>query len=165
MQIRGHHPVRLCLPPFHRRGIVQCRNGALGWFGEFDGARRLRLCDSSTFSTALCCLHRYDVTTPSGFACHHSAGGELPCADTRTPPRQATPATPPQEGNNPPLRFLGIWCYAEHHPVKRSLTPLHRRGIAGYRHDAIAVVYLYWTSPLHRRGIARPYNSIGSSAV
>ncbi len=25
---------------------------------------------------------RYDTTTPSGFACHPSKGGELPCADT-----------------------------------------------------------------------------------
>ena len=142
-------------------------------------------------------------TTPSGCACHPSIGGELlsadamqslQCictrhlpsaggelmvqsgwvfADTMPPPRQASLATPPQEGNCLPLRFgeLGgagrlkfcryamfwveyalcqhiILCKypasgshdlmvqsgwdlanARHHPVKRSLTPLHRRGM------------------------------------
>ena len=58
VQIRGHHPVRLRLPPLRRRGIAQCR---------------------------------HEDTTPSGFACHPSRGGELLGADTRTPPRQATP--------------------------------------------------------------------------
>ena len=61
-------------------------------------------------------------TTPSGCACHPSAGGELPCADTGPPPRQASPATPPQEGN----------CLVQirgHHPVRLRLPPLHRRGI------------------------------------
>ena len=60
------------------------------------------------------------------------------------PPRQAEPATPPQEGNTTPSSFA---CHpstgGEYHPVRRSLPPLHRRGIAGYRRDAIAVVYLY----------------------
>ena len=78
-------------------------------------------------------LCRTPTTTPSGCACHPSTGGEwsgtilvqnpnnhpvrlrLPplhrrgmvrhytCADTRQPPRQAAPATPPQEGNGPAL--------------------------------------------------------------
>ena len=52
VQIRGHYPVRLRLPPLHRRGIALCR---------------------------------YEDNTPSGFARHPSTGGELLCADTRTP--------------------------------------------------------------------------------
>ena len=54
----------------------------------------------------------------------------MPCADTRTPPRQAELDTPPKEGN---CRYgLGnLRAQAVvHHPVKRSLTPLQRRGIA-----------------------------------
>ena len=38
-------------------------------------------------------------TTPSGFACHPSAGGELTGTEPTQPPRQAKPDTPPQEGN------------------------------------------------------------------
>ena len=44
-------------------------------------------------------MGRYDATTPSGCACHPSTRGELPWADTMQPPRQAPPATSPQEGN------------------------------------------------------------------
>ena len=44
-------------------------------------------------------LSRYEATTPSGFACHLSTGGELPGADMGQPPRQAELDTPPQEGN------------------------------------------------------------------
>ena len=69
------------------------------------------------------------ATTPSSGACHPSIGGRLPCADTGPPPRQAELDTPPQEGN----------CLVQirgHHPVKRSLTPLHRRGIALCRYGA-----------------------------
>ena len=66
-------------------------------------------------------------TTPSSSACHPPTGGELPQADTPQPPRQASPATPPQEGN----------CLKQtrhNHPVKLRLPPLHRRGIASSRH-------------------------------
>ena len=47
---------------------------------------------------------KHDATTPSGCACHPSTGGELAVryffnSPTIQPPRQATPATPPQEGN------------------------------------------------------------------
>ena len=135
VQIPGHHPVKLRLPPLHRRGIALCRYGA---------------------------------TTPSSFACHPSIGGELPCADTGPPPRQASLATPPQEGNcpvqirshhpvrlrrrvqtrcnrpsvsvldisppqegnGPPLLVDEFGGSAEHHPIKLRLPPLHRRGIA-----------------------------------
>ena len=65
---------------------------------------------------------RHATTTPSGFACHPSTGGELPGADTPRPPRQASPATPPQEGN----------CLVQtrhDHPVRLRLPPLHRRGM------------------------------------
>ena len=93
VQTRGHHPVRLRLPPLHRKGIAGCR---------------------------------HEATTLSGCACHPSTGEELPGADTRPPPRQAAPATPPQEGN----------CRVQtrgHHPVRLRLPPLHRRGISWYR--------------------------------
>ena len=157
MQTRYNHPVKLRLPPLHRRGIAWCRHG---------------------------------TTTPSSFACHPSTGGEchpvrlrLPPLHRRgMPPRQASPATPPQEGNATPSGFAchpstGGECHPVrlrrrvqtrcdcssvsilvisppqegnclvqtryNHPVKLRLPPLHRRGIAGYRRDAIAVVYLY----------------------
>ena len=118
VQIRGNHPVRLRLPPLHRRGIAQCR---------------------------------YEATTPSGFACHPSTGGELLSADTRQPPRQASPATPPQEGNCsvqirgnhpvrlrlPPLQRRGIAVQIRgNHPVRLRLPPLQRRGIAQCRYEA-----------------------------
>ena len=96
VQTRGNHPVRLRLPPLHRRGIAGCR---------------------------------HEATTSSGCACHPSTEGELPGTDTRQPPRQAAPATPPQEGN----------CRVQtrgNHPVRLRLPPLHRRGIAGCRHEA-----------------------------
>ena len=50
----------------------------------------------------------------------------MPSAEPTQPPRQASPATPPKEGN---------WLVQNphDHPVKRSLTPLHRRGISWYR--------------------------------
>ena len=67
-------------------------------------------------------------TTPSGFACHPSAGGELPGAGTTTPPRQAAPATPPQEGNC-------LVQVRQHHPVRLRLPPLHRRGIDSCRYE------------------------------
>ena len=50
----------------------------------------------------------YENITPSGCACHPSKGGELPGADTVQPPRQATPATPPQEGNTTPSGFAPL---------------------------------------------------------
>ena len=95
MQTRHNHPVRLRLPPLHRRGIDWCR---------------------------------HDTIAPSGFACHPSTGGELPGADTTQPPRQAAPATPPQEGN----------CLVQtrhNYSVRLRLPPLHRRGIDWCRHD------------------------------
>ena len=81
------------------------------------------------------------------------------CADTKQPPRQAEPATPPQEGNGPasclcryetttpsggachPSRG-GEWSgiifvqIRNNHSVRRSLPPLHRRGIV--RHHICA---------------------------
>ena len=47
---------------------------------------------------------KHDATTPSGFACHPSRGGELAVryffnSPMMQPPRQAAPATPPEEGN------------------------------------------------------------------
>ena len=127
-----HHPVRLCLPPLHRRGI----------------------------SGAVLFQQPHVTTTPSGYACHPSAGGELSSADTSQPPRQATPATPPQEGNclvqtrynhpvrlrrrvqtrcdcssvsvlviSPPQEGNCLVQIRHNHPVRLRLPPLHRRGI------------------------------------
>ena len=70
---------------------------------------------------------RYDTTTPPGFARHLSTGGELLSADTTQPPRRASPATSPQEGN----------CSVQirhNHPAGLRPPPLHRRGIAQCRH-------------------------------
>ena len=122
-------------------------------------------------------------TTPSGFACHPSTGEEctsqhhpvrlrLPPLHRRgmyftTPPHQAAPATPPQEGNvlhnttrqaapaTPPQEgnvlhnttpsgcachpSTGGECTSQHHPVRLRLPPLHRRG-------------MYFTIPLLWRG-------------
>ena len=126
VQIRGNHPVRLRLPPLHRRGMIWHYTCA-------DTRQPPRQAEPDTppqegngLALYLC---RYEATTPSGCACHPSIGGEwsgtilvqirgnhpvrlrLPplhrrgmvwhytCADTRQPPRQAAPATPPQEGN------------------------------------------------------------------
>ena len=50
-----------------------------------------------------------------------STGGELACADTGTPPRQAELDTPPKEGNCPPPEE-GNWLVQtrHNHPVRRS---------------------------------------------
>ena len=57
VQIRGHHPVRLCLPPLQRRGI----------------------------SGAILFQRPHDATTPSGEACHPSRGGEYQPVRLRLP--------------------------------------------------------------------------------
>ena len=103
MQNPHNHPVRLRLPPLHRRGISWCRT---------------------------------HTTTPSGCACHPSTGGELAGAEPTQLPRQASPATPPQEGN----WWRGAVKMVQNphnHPVRLRLPPLRRRGIVC----------------LHRRGI------------
>ena len=112
MQNLNNHPVRLRLPPLHRRGIDLCRT---------------------------------TTTTPSGYACHPSTGGELSSAEPQQPPRQATPATPPQEGEltcaepqqpprqatpaTPPQEGNCLVQNLNNHPVRLRLPPLHRRGI------------------------------------
>ena len=85
-------------------------------------------------------------TTPSGCACHPSRGGELPGAELQQPPRQAAPATPPQEGNCRVQNF-------NNHPVRLRLPPLQRRGIAASTGGEYHPVRLR-LPPLHRRGIA-----------
>ena len=128
VQIRGNHPVRLRLPPLHRRGINQ----------------------HHTFSTAPRGNHPVRLRLPPlhrrGMVRHYT------CADTRQPPRQASPATPPQEGNGPALYLCryeattpsGFACHPStggewsgtilvqirgNHPVRLRLPPLHRRGM------------------------------------
>ena len=128
IQTRQHHPVRLRLPPLHRRGMVRHHTYT-------DMTQPPRQAAPATppqeGNGPAPYLHRHDTTTPSGCACHPSTGGEwsgtiliqtrqhhpvrlrLPplhrrgmvrhhtYTDTTTPPRQAAPATPPQEGNGP----------------------------------------------------------------
>ena len=67
VQNHHNHPVRLRLPPLHRRGIAGCRYDAT------TPSDRTAVCFSSTNSVTFC---RYDATTPSGCACHPSTGGE-----------------------------------------------------------------------------------------
>ena len=103
-QIRCNHPVRLrrrvqtrcncssvsvlvISPPQERNCQVQTRHN-----------HPVRLCLSPLRRRRIA-LCRPAITTLSGFACHPSAGGELSSADPPQPPRQASPATPPQEGN------------------------------------------------------------------
>ena len=97
--------------------------------------------------------------------------GELGGASGCTPPRQAEPDTPPEEGN---CRYgLGnLRAQAVvHHPVGRSPTPLHRRGISWYRtHTTTPSGFARHPSRggelpppqegnccLQRRGMVRPY--------
>ena len=122
-----HHPVRLRLPPLHRGGncLVQMQDTTPSSFachpstgGELLSADarhhpvRLRhqvqmRCNRPSVSVLDIsppqegnCLVQMQDTTPSGFACHPSTGGELLSADAR------------------------------HHPVRLRLPPPHRRGIA-----------------------------------
>ena len=155
VQNRHNHPVRLRLPPLHRRGIV-CA----------EPPQPPRQAAPATPPQEGNCLCRCGTTTPSGCACHPSTGGELfvqmrhnhpvrlrlpplhrrgiVCADAAQPPRQAAPATPPQEGNClcrcGTTTPSGCACHPStggelfvqmrlNHPVRLRLPPLHRRGI------------------------------------
>ena len=84
-----------------------------GWFANIHGA--------SGYGCTLTILFQQPLlaTTPSGCACHPSRGGELTCADTQRPPRQAAPATPPKEGNVPTL-YLAQTLHD--HPVRLNRT-------------------------------------------
>ena len=179
IQIRSNHPVRLRLPPLHRKGMV--------WHYTYtDTKQPPRQATPATppqeGNGLALYLYRYEATTPSGFACHPSTGGEwsgtiliqirsnhpvrlrLPplhrrgmvwhytYTDTKQPPRQAAPATPPQEGNGLALYLYryeatapsGFACHPStggewsgtiliqirsNHPVRLRLPPLHRRGM------------------------------------
>ena len=136
LQNLNNHPVRLRLPPLHRRGIVCCRTSTTtpsgcachpSTGGELSVAEPQQPPRQAAPATPpqeegqalYLCRH---AATPSGFACHPSTGGELSVAEPQQPPRQASPATPPQEGN----------CLLQNlnnHPVRLRLPPLHRRGI------------------------------------
>ena len=133
-----------------RRGIAGCRGGELAGTEPTQPPRQAEL--DTPPEEGNCRVQRRGIswyrthtTAPSGFARHPFAGGELPLrfgelegASGCTPPRRAAPATPPEEGN---CRYgLGNWKAQAvvHHPVKRSLTPLHRRGIAGCRGGELA---------------------------
>ena len=89
VQNHHNHPVRLRLPPLHRRGIAQCRHHS-----QPSPVSCLPAAPLHRRGIAQC---RTTTTTPSGCACHPSTGGELLSAEPPQPPRQAAPATPPQE--------------------------------------------------------------------
>ena len=118
MQNPRDHPVKRSLTPLHRRGIAASTGG------ELTGAEPPQPPRQASPATppqeGNCRLQRRGIgwcrtttTTPSGFACHPSKGGELPYADTRTPPRQAELDTPPEEGNCR-LQRRGISWYKTH---------------------------------------------------
>ena len=103
---------------------------------------------------------KHDATTPSGFACHPSTGGELAGTEPTQPPRQASLATPPQEGNCPSTGGNWLVQNPHNHPVKLRLPPLHRRGVSWYRtHTTTPSSFACHPStggelPLHRRGVS-----------
>ena len=156
------HPVKRSLTPLHRRGISWyrthtttpsgfARHPSRGgeWSASTGGGISWYRTHMTTPSgCALPPLHRRGIswyrthtTTPSGYACHPSTGGELAGTEPTQPPRQAAPATPPQEGNC--RSGLGNWKAQAvvHHPVglrppplqRRGMVRLHRRGICWYR--------------------------------
>ena len=113
------------------------------------------------------------------------------CADTRQPPRQAAPATPPpQEGNGLALYLCrheattpsGCACHPSiggewsgtilvqirgNHPVRLRLPPLHRRGIAAPQEGNWLVQNPHdhpvklRSPPLQRRGMILPVWGMG----
>ena len=91
-----NHPVRLRLPPLHRRGIAGCRYGTTtpsgcachpSTGGEWSGTMLVQIRGNHPVRLRLPPLHR------RGMVRHHAY------TDTKQPPRRAAPATPPQEGN------------------------------------------------------------------
>ena len=135
-----HHPVRRSLPPLQRRGIALCRthtttpsSGADTPPGE-GPPRRCRYAQpprqAELDTPARGAEGNWGAQAVVCGACHPSTGGELAGADTHTPPRQAELDTPPEEGNcSPPEEGNCLVQIRHNHPVKRSLTPLQRKGI------------------------------------
>ena len=128
-----HHPVRLRLPPLHRRGIAECKGNMFG--------RIIKIpIDLLAQSAALFCP--YGVGEFSEYARHHPVRLRLPPLHRR--------GIAGCKGNmfgqiiKIPIDLLAqsaaLFCpygagkfseYARHHPVRLRLPPLHRRGIAG----------------------------------
>ena len=140
-----HHPVRLRLPPLQRRGIAAPQEGNTTPSGFVCHPSR-----GGELPLQWKGIGEYGCHHPVSFACHPSRGGELAGPPEEVgiqaslpplqegnwrvrmpPPRQAELDTPPEEGN----------CLVQirsHHPVKRSLTPLQRRGISRSRGGELA---------------------------
>ena len=155
IQIRGNHPVRLRLPPLHRRGMVRHH----AYTDTKQPPRQATPATPPQEGNGLALyLYRYEATTPSGYACHPSTGGELPGADTKQfYPVGLRLATPPQEGNGLALYLCGheattpsgcachpstgrewsgtiLMQIRSNHLVRLRPPPLHRRGMV--RHHA-----------------------------
>ena len=171
MQTRHNHPVKQSLTPLHRRGIAKC-----GYARQHPVRLRRRVrtrCNCPSVSVldtsppqegncqvqtrhnhpvkqSLTPLHRRGIAK-CGYARQHPVRLRRRVRTRcNCPSVSVLDISPPQEGN----------CQVQtrhNHPVKQSLTPLHRRGIAKCRHatttpsgfaagcrrDAIAPVYLY----------------------
>ena len=154
IQTRDNHPVGLRPPPLHRRGMVRHHT----YTDTRQPPRRASPATPPQERNGPApYLYRHETTTPSGFARHPSTGEEWSgtiliqtrhnhpvglrppplhrrgmvrhhtYTDTTQTPRRASPATPPQEGNGSGTILIQT---RHNHPVKRSLTPLHRRGIS-----------------------------------
>ena len=151
----GHYPVKRSLTPLQGRGIPP-RQAELDTppkegncrlrFGELEGASGCtppRQAELDTPPKEGNCRLRFgelegasgctpprqaELDTPPKEGNCRLRFGELEGASGCTPPRQAELDTPLEEGN----------CLVQirgHHPVKRSLTPLQRRGIALCRYE------------------------------
>ena len=97
VQTRHNRPVRLRLPPLQRRGIPLFQQPHDTTTPSVHN-HPVKLCLPPLHRRGIAWC-RHDTIAPSDFACHPSTGEELLGADTTQPPRQAPPATPPQEGN------------------------------------------------------------------
>ena len=127
-----NHPVRLRLPPLHRRGMVWHYTCADTRQPPRQAAPATPPQEGNGLALYLC---RYEATTPSDRTAYIELRGNHPVrlrlpplggewsgtirADTRQPPRQAAPATPPE-----PTRYLSR--YEATTPLR---LPLHRMGM------------------------------------
>ena len=144
MQNPHNHPVKLRLPPLHRRGI--------SWYRPHNHPVRLRRRVQTRYDCSSVFVlvisppkegnwwrgavemvqtrhnHPVKLRLPPLHRRGIGGAGGRDGTDPAQPPRQAELDTPPQEGNW--WRGAVEMVQTRHnHPVKRSLTPLHRRGM------------------------------------